>query len=178
MCIRDRLEGVRQQGLRILPWTESTRQWRARAAWLHRLEPERWPAMDDDTLLADLDTWLLPFLAGRRALRDLKSLPLLDALKLRVEPGQAGELPRRLPERVTVASGRAVTINYEAEGGPRLAVKLQECFGMESLPALAEGRLPLTAELLTPAGRPAALNPQQAGFWRNRYGELRKDSHI
>ena len=169
------LDGVRQQGLRVLPWTDATRQWRARAAWLHRLEPERWPAMDDDTLLADLDTWLLPFLAGRRALRDLKSLPLLDALKLRLGPGQAGELTRRLPERVTVASGRAVTINYEAEGGPRLAVKLQECFGMESLPALAEGRLPLTAELLTPAGRPAAITADLAGFWRNGYGQVRKE---
>lgn len=169
------LDGVRQQGLRVLPWTEAARQWRARAAWLHRLEPERWPAMGDDTLLADLDTWVLPFLAGRRALRDLKSLPLLDALKLRLEPGQAGELTRRLPERVTVASGRAVTINYEAEGGPRLAVKLQECFGMESLPALAEGRLPLTVELLTPAGRPAAITADLAGFWRNGYGEVRKE---
>jgi ATP-dependent RNA helicase HrpB len=169
------LDGVRQQGLRVLPWTEATRQWRARAGWLHRLEPEHWPAMDDDTLLADLETWLLPFLAGRRALRDLKSLPLLEALKLRLGPGQAGELTRRLPERVTVASGRAVTINYEAEGGPRLAVKLQECFGMESLPALAEGRLPLTAELLTPAGRPAAITADLAGFWRNGYGQVRKE---
>jgi len=169
------LDGVRQQGLRVLPWTEATRQWRARAGWLHRLEPEHWPAMDDDTLLADLETWLLPFLAGRRALRDLKTLPLLDALKLRLGPGQAGELTRRLPERVTVASGRAVTINYEAEGGPRLAVKLQECFGMESLPALAEGRLPLTAELLTPAGRPAAITADLAGFWRNGYGQVRKE---
>jgi ATP-dependent helicase HrpB len=169
------LDGVRQQGLRVLPWTEATRQWRARAAWLHRLEPEHWPAMDDDTLLAELETWLLPFLAGRRALRDLKNLPLLDALKLRLGPGQAGELTRRLPERATVASGRAVTINYEAEGGPRLAVKLQECFGMESLPALAEGRLPLTAELLTPAGRPAAITADLAGFWRNGYGQVRKE---
>ena len=154
---------------------DGVRQWRARAGWLHRLEPEHWPAMDDDTLLADLETWLLPFLAGRRALRDLKTLPLLDALKLRLGPGQAGELTRRLPERVTVASGRAVTINYEAEGGPRLAVKLQECFGMESLPALAEGRLPLTAELLTPAGRPAAITADLAGFWRNGYGQVRKE---
>ena len=169
------LGGVRQQGLRVLPWTEATRQWRARAGWLHRLEPGHWPAMDDDTLLADLEAWLLPFLAGRRALRDLKSLPLLDALKLRLGPGQAGELSRRLPERVTVASWRAVTINYDAEGGPRLAVKLQECFGMECLPALAEGRLPLSAELLTPAGRPAAITADLAGFWRNGYGEVRKE---
>ncbi|HEX5676905.1 MAG TPA: ATP-dependent helicase HrpB [Alcanivorax sp.] len=169
------LDGVRQQGLRVLPWTDATRQWRARVAWLHRLEPAHWPAMDDGTLLADLETWLLPFLPGRRALRDLKSLPLLDALKLRLGPGQAGELTRRLPERVTVASGRAVAINYEAEGGPRLAVKLQECFGMENLPALAEGRLPLTAELLTPAGRPAAITADLAGFWRSGYGEVRKE---
>ena len=88
-------------GLRVLPWTDAIRQWRARAGWLHRLEPEHWPAMDDDTLLAELETWLLPFLAGRRALRDLKSLPLLDALAA-AGAGQAGELTRRLPERVTV----------------------------------------------------------------------------
>jgi len=169
------LDGVRQQGLRVLPWTEFARQWRARAGWLHRLEPEHWPAMDDDTLLAELDIWLLPFLAGRRTLRDLKSLPLIEALKLRLAPGRAGELARRLPERVTVASGRAVTIHYEAEGGPRLAVKLQECFGMESLPTLAEGRLPLTAELLTPAGRSAAITADLAGFWRNGYREVRKE---
>ncbi len=168
------LDGVRQQGLRVLPWTDTARQWRARAGWLHRLEPARWPAMDDAALLADLDTWLLPFLAGRRTLRDLKSLPLVEALKLRLGPGQAGELARVLPERVTVASGRAVTLNYDAEGGPRLAVKLQECFGMESLPALADGRLPLTAELLTPAGRPAAITADLAGFWRAGYGEVRK----
>jgi ATP-dependent helicase HrpB len=169
------LDGVRQQGLRVLPWTDATRQWRARAGWLHRLEPEHWPAMDDDTLLAELETWLLPYLAGRRTLRDLKSLPLIEALKLRLGPGRVGELARRLPERVTVASGRAVTINYEAEGGPRLAVKLQECFGMESLPTLAEGRLPLTAELLTPAGRSAAITADLAGFWRNGYREVRKE---
>ncbi|HBM25188.1 MAG TPA: ATP-dependent helicase HrpB, partial [Alcanivorax sp.] len=102
-------------------------------------------------------------------------LPLIEALKLRLGPGRAGELARRLPERVTVASGRAVTINYEAEGGPRLAVKLQECFGMESLPTLAEGRLPLTAELLTPAGRSAAITADLAGFWRNGYREVRKE---
>ena len=68
-----------------------------------------------------------------------------------------------------------MTLKHEAGGGPRLAVKLQECFGMESLPALAEGRLPLTAELLTPAGRPAAITADLAGFWRNGYGPVRTE---
>ena len=46
---------------------------------------------------------------------------------------------------------------------------------MESQPALAEGRLPLTAELLTPAGQPAAITADLAGFWRNGYRDVRKE---
>jgi len=169
------LDGVRQQGLRVLPWTPDTVQWRARVRWLHHLEPEDWPALDDQALLATLDTWLLPFLAGRRSLRDLNSLPLADALGGLLSQGQAATLKRALPARVTVASGRAVAINYDADGGPRLAVKLQECFGMERLPDLADGRLALTAELLTPAGRPAAITADLAGFWRHGYVAVRKE---
>lgn len=169
------LAAVRARGLDLLPWDEQTLQLRARAAWMHQLAPAEWPAMDDEALLADLADWLAPFLAGRRSRRDLQTLPLGDALALRLGDGRRRALDAALPARWTVASGRAVAINYRAEGGPRLAVKLQECFGMEALPALAEGRLPLTAELLTPAGRPAAITGDLGRFWREGYAAVRKD---
>ena len=172
---RGLLDAVRARGLGLLSWDETDQQWRARLAWMHRLAPDAWPAMDDEALLAALETWLLPFLAGRRTLRDLNQVPLRQALNLLLAPGQVAELERALPARCAVASGRDVAINYRAEGGPRLAVKLQECFGMEQLPPLAGGQLALTAELLTPAGRPAAITGDLARFWREGYPAVRKD---
>lgn len=168
------LAGVRQQGLAVLPWTPALEQWRARVAWMAELEPGQWPVLDDDALLATLEHWLAPFLAGFRGLRDLRRVALGDALATLIDAPRQRRLERLLPAAVTVASGRRVTINYRAEGGPRLAVKLQECFGMERLPALAEGRLALIAELLTPAGRPAAITADLARFWRQGYPEVRK----
>lgn len=169
------LEGMRRTGLTVLPWTPALEQWRARVARMAELEPGQWPAMDDAALLATLEQWLAPFLAGHRSLRDLRRLPLADALHLLIDDPQRRYLERALPAAVTVASGRRVAINYNADGDPRLAVKLQECFGMASLPTLADGRLTLVAELLTPAGRPAAITGDLARFWREGYPQVRKE---
>ena len=169
------LAALRDRGLTMLPWDEDNQQLRARIAWMHELEPEHWPAMDDDSLLAGLETWLAPFLGGCRTPRDMQRVPLGEALGLWLGSDRRRRLERALPARWPVASGRSVAINYRAEGGPRLAVKLQECFGMEALPVLADGRLPLTAELLTPAGRPAAITGDLGRFWREGYTAVRKD---
>ncbi|WP_416390813.1 ATP-dependent helicase HrpB [Alloalcanivorax xenomutans] len=169
------LAGIRQRGLSVLPWEPRWRQWQARVNWMHRLRPQEWPAADDDSLLATLESWLLPFLAGHRGLRDLRALPLGQALSLWLGHERQAWLDQWLPERCTVASGRSVPIDYLPDGGPRLEVKLQECFGMEALPSLADGQLPLTASLLTPAGRPAAITGDLGRFWREGYAEVRKD---
>ena len=168
------LDGVRQQGLEALPWTPALRQWRARVGWMARLEPRQWPDTSDQALLANLEQWLGPFLAGLRSLRDLRKVALADALGLLLGPGQRQTLERQLPAGVAVASGRTAMIRYDNEGSPRLAVKLQECFGMRALPALAEGRVPLVVELLTPAGRPAAITADLEHFWRHGYPQVRK----
>ncbi|WP_133490962.1 ATP-dependent helicase HrpB [Alcanivorax sp. 24] len=169
------LAGIRQRGLSVLPWEPRWRQWQARVNWMHRLRPQEWPAADDGALLDTLEDWLLPFLAGRRSLRDLRDLLLGQALSLWLGHERQARLDQWLPERCTVASGRDVMIDYLPEGGPRLEVKLQECFGMEALPSLADGQLPLTASLLTPAGRPAAITGDLHRFWREGYAEVRKE---
>jgi ATP-dependent helicase HrpB len=38
-----------------------------------------------------------------------------------------------------------------------------------------EGRLPVTVQLLSPAGRPVAITRDLAGFWREGYGEVRRE---
>ena len=71
-------------------------------------------------------------------------------------------------------SGREVPLDYGGED-PVLAVKLQEMFGCNRHPSLLEGRLPLTLQLLSPAGRPAAISRDLVSFWRSGYAEVRKE---
>ena len=56
-----------------------------------------------------------------------------------------------------------------------LAAKLQEFFGLRRSPTVADGAVPVTVELLSPAGRPAAVTTDLAGFWRGAYHDVRSD---
>lgn len=167
------LEGIRQQGLELLPWTPALRQWLARVRKLSMLD-SGWPSVTDEALLDALDHWLLPYLAGMRTLDDLKSLPLGDALASMLDHEQQQRLAALMPESVAIPTGRRVTLDYGGEHVV-LAVKLQELFGMQALPELADGRLRITAHLLTPAGRPAAITDNLSRFWRENYEAVRKE---
>lgn len=169
------LDGIRQQGLKGLPWTEELQQWQRRVQCLHRLDPQHWPLVDTSALLASLETWLLPYLAGHKSLRDLQTLPLAQALQDLLTPAQQRTLAQQAPAALTVASGRRVALDYQHDGTVVLAVKLQELFGQNTLPKVAAGRVAITVHLLTPAGRPAAITDDLARFWQEGYDLVRKD---
>ncbi|MFM7784657.1 MAG: ATP-dependent helicase C-terminal domain-containing protein, partial [Gammaproteobacteria bacterium] len=165
-------------GLQVLPWTEELRQWQARVVLLRSLGElpgaPPWPAVDDTALLATLGEWLAPALieVGTRAA--LQRIALAAALRALLPWPLPRELDRLAPERITVPSGSSVAIDY-TRSPPVLAVKLQEMFGCSSTPAVAEDRVPLLLELLSPAGRPLALTQDLRGFWRGAYADVRKD---
>lgn len=167
------LDGIRQEGLELLPWTPRLRQWQARVMRLAQLD-EQWPDLSDECLLARLKQWLAPYLAGMRTAEDLKSLPLGSALAGLLDPSRQQLLDQLMPEAVTIPTGRQVALDYRGEHVV-LAVKLQELFGMKALPVLAGGKLRITAHLLTPAGRPAAITDNLARFWSENYQAVRKD---
>ncbi len=167
------LDGVRQEGLASLPWTPRLKQWQARVARLADLE-DGWPDVRDETLRATLETWLLPYLSGMRTMTDLKSVALDNALTALLDYDQQRHLDQLLPEMVSIPTGRKVALDYTGERVV-LAVKLQELFGMRSLPELAGGRVYITAHLLTPAGRPAAITDDLTRFWTENYQAVRKD---
>lgn len=167
--------GVQASGSDVLPWTPALRQWQARVNILHDLVPSDWPDVSDAQLLVTLADWAGPWLTGMRRLADLASLPLQDALGSLLSWPQQQELERQLPRSLDVPSGSTVDIDYTAEHGQVLAVKLQEVFGWQDTPRLADGRIALTMHLLSPARRPIAVTGDLASFWRNAYGEVRKD---
>jgi len=169
------VDGVRALGLHVLPWDRTTTSLRERAGFLHQHLGEPWPAMDDDALLADLDAWLAPYLAGVHRRAHLRRVPLLDALRERIGWQRAAQVDRLAPLRLPLPSGRHAAVRYDPQAGPVLAAKLQEFFGLTRTPSVADGAVPVTVELLSPAGRPAAVTSDLPGFWAGAYHDVRAE---
>ncbi len=169
------LNAIRERGVALLPWDDAARQWQARAQCLHRLDATRWPDFSDEALAASLQDWAAPFLSGMSRLAHLKDFPLREALRARLDPSRLREFDTLVPERWTVPTGSQIAIDYVAENGPVLAVKLQEMFGATVTPAVAGGRIPLTLHLLSPAQRPVAVTRNLVTFWQQGYPDVRKD---
>lgn len=167
------LEGVRALGLEALPWTEDLRQWQARVQLLHSLSPEVWPDVSAAALLGTVETWLAPFLVGISRASQLRTVDLAAALHALLPWNMARQLDRLAPARITVPSGSSVKIDYTAAHGPVLAVKLQEVFGWEDSPVIAEGRVKLCLHLNSPAGRPLQVTQDLRHFWQNAYAAVR-----
>jgi ATP-dependent helicase HrpB len=182
LAARALVDAVRTLGLGALPWTPALAQWRARVRSLHAWMPELGlPDLSDAALLATLDDWLLPAFAGRTRLDALAEAELADALQSRVAWPLRERISQLAPTRLVVPSGQERRIEYgyddaaEAARPPVLAVKLQELFGLAETPRIADGRVPLTLHLLSPAGRPLQVTQDLRGFWERTYPEVRKE---
>ena len=168
------LEAVRAHGLSLLPWEKSALALRARLAWLHRGLGEPWPDMSDDALAARLDDWLLPFLSGSPSIDAITPAALRDGLVSLVPYDLQRRIDQLAPTHYGAPSGSHVPIRYEEER-PVLAIRVQELFGLATHPAIADGRVPLLLELLSPAHRPIQTTLDLPGFWRGSWADVRSD---
>ena len=160
---RAAFEGLRANGLSFSP---AAARLRARIALLPALG-----AVDDAALLADPD-WLLPYLGRARALADLRSLDLTEALKARIGWDGQRVLDQATPAHFVTPLGRKVPIDYDHET-PSIELKLQELFGLTTHPTV--GGRALRISMLSPGGKPIAVTSDLPGFWAGSYGEVRKD---
>lgn len=177
-CVQALCAYLRQgegRNLARLPWTDESRQWRARVALLRQLDGAPWPDLSDQALLENLEDWLGPWLAECTALRQLTPGRLLEALGAQLPYPLNRRLEQEAPTHWQTPSGTLRPIVYGEEGGPWLAAKLQELFGCEASPRIAQGRVPLTLRLNSPAGRPLQITRDLAHFWRNGYQAVRAE---
>ncbi|MEV6624471.1 ATP-dependent helicase HrpB, partial [Amycolatopsis sp. NPDC051114] len=162
--------GLREDGLGLLKWSQDAIRLRERMAFLHRVVGAPWPAVDDTTLLSEVDTWLDLTHARRKS--DLANINAGTALKALLPWPEAAKLDDLAPDRLEVPSGSHIRVDYRGDQ-PVLAVKLQETFGWTATPTLAG--VPVVLHLLSPAGRPAAITADLAGFWTSGYPAVRAD---
>ncbi|MFZ9148667.1 MAG: ATP-dependent helicase HrpB [Vulcanococcus sp.] len=168
------VEGLQELGLEVLPWSPSSRQLQQRLCLAHRQLGDPWPDRADTALLADPLSWLGDQLNGLRCREDLQGINLNEALWSGLEWSQRQQLEELLPTNLPIPSGRQADLDYSS-GVPVLAVKLQELFGAAETPCVLDGLLPVTVHLLSPAGRPAAITQDLAGFWAGAYQEVRRE---
>ena len=170
------LNGIRDRGLGVLNWSSQARQLRVRLACASKwLSEHSWPDVSDEALLRDLDSWLLPEMAGVHSLRALKNIDINRALQNLLAWSMRQRLDSVLPTHYTVPTGSQIAIRYDADNPPVLAVRMQEMFGEAQTPVIAEGRVPLVLELLSPAQRPLQITRDLTAFWNGAYREVQKE---
>jgi len=172
------LTGIRELGLDALPWTPELRQWQARVLLCREAVPdaaEPWPDVSDGALLATLEDWLAPWLAGITRAAHFPRIDLAGALHAHLAwPGRQ-RLDELAPTHCQVPSGSRVPIDYLDGPVPSVSVRLQEVFGLTATPRVAGGRLPLLMKLLSPARRPVQVTRDLASFWQTAYHEVRRE---
>jgi ATP-dependent helicase HrpB len=131
--------------------------------------------MTETALETSFESWLAPWLDGMTRRAHLSKLPLVEALRFRLGDDAVRRLDQWLPSHITVPTGSRVRIDYLDDLAPCASMRMQEVFGLASTPRLALGRLPVTFKLLSPAQRPLQVTADLESFWRNAYGEVRKD---
>jgi ATP-dependent helicase HrpB len=168
------LAEIARRGVSELPWSDSARRLRERLAFLGSLG-DTWPDVSDEALAISLDRWLGPLVTDLRRLDELSRVDFSAALLGLLTWDQRRALDRLAPTHVDVPSGSRIPIDYSDPGAPVLAVRIQEVFGLTETPRIADGRVPLTIHLLSPAHRPVQVTKDLAGFWRTSYFDVRKD---
>jgi ATP-dependent helicase HrpB len=188
--------GIARLGIGRLPWSKALSQWRDRVMFLRRstdlgftrdrqsrspksakadLGGDEWPDLTDAGLAAGIDEWLTPMLVGKTALAQFGTDELGDALSGLLPYSLRRRLDAEAPTHYEAPSGSRVPIDYATEEGPKLAIRVQELFGLAQHPTIAGGRVPLVIELLSPAHRPVQVTRDLPGFWRGSYAAVRSE---
>jgi ATP-dependent helicase HrpB len=163
-------------GLAVLGWAPASRALQARATWARQALGDDWPDVSDDALAARAGDWLAAGLHGAAGRSELARVDPSVAIRASLGP-RAHQLDRLLPTSIEMAGGRRVPVDYSTER-PRISVRAQDLYGTTIHPAVADGRVPVTVEVLSPAGRPIQVTADLPGFWRGTWHEVRKEMAV
>lgn len=167
------VDGVRAHGLALLPWGEAAEALRHRAAFADQHGAAT--GLDDAALLARLDDWLPPLVAGKRRLDQIDATALAEALRALIGWDAMRLIDRVAPARLDTPAGSSHAIDYAAEAGPTVTLRPQALFGMTRHPMVGDGRVPLVLSLTSPAGRPIQTTRDLPGFWAGSWAAVAKE---
>jgi ATP-dependent helicase HrpB len=168
-------QGIIGLGLNRLPWSKAGLQFRNRVSFLREAEGDEWPDLSNAGLSRNAAEWLEPLLIDKTARGDITPDQLSDATSNLVPWNLRRRLDAEAPTHFTAPTGSSVPVDYEAEQGPTISIRVQELFGLAQHPSLAAGRIPLVIELLSPGHKPVQITRDLPGFWRGSYADVKSE---
>jgi ATP-dependent helicase HrpB len=168
-------KGISSIGVQHLPWTKAQVQWRDRVTFLRLNEPEIWPDMSDKALALDIVNWLAPHLSDETSLDSIANTTLGNAMHGLLDYTLTKRLELEAPTHFLAPTGMRHAIDYESNGAPVLAIRVQELFGLSVHPSIAKGKLPLTLHLLSPKQKPIQITRDLVGFWQGSWAAVKSD---
>jgi ATP-dependent helicase HrpB len=167
--------GIAKLGLARLPWSKAQIQLRDRVGFLRMAGDDRWPDLTDAALAKTVAQWLAPFLAGKTKLSEIRADDLGAALDVLLPWNLKRRLEDEAPTHFEAPTGNRHAIDYETAGAPALRIRVQELFGLTQHPSIANGKLPLTLHLLSPAHRPMQITRDLPGFWKGSWAAVKTE---
>jgi ATP-dependent helicase HrpB len=168
-------DGIVSRGFARLPWSKAALQFRQRVEFLRGAEGDGWPDLSDEGFARNAPEWLEPLLMDKTALSQIGVDELSNAVMHLLPWPLRRRLDAEAPTHFTAPTGSAVPIDYAAEQGPTVSIRVQELFGLAQHPCIAGGRVPLTIELLSPAHRLVQVTRDLPGFWRGSYAQVKTE---
>ena len=168
-------DGIAKLGLNRLPWSKAQIQLRDRVGFLRAAGDDEWPDLTDEALAKTAAEWLAPFLAGKTKLSEIGADDLGAALDAVLPWKLKRRLEEEAPTHFQAPTGNRHAIDYETAGAPALHIRVQELFGLKQHPSIANGKLPLTLHLLSPAQRPIQITRDLPGFWKGSWAAVRAE---
>lgn len=168
------VDRVRSTSLQCLPWGPAAESLVERVRFLHSRDP-RWPDWSNKALIATLDEWLAPYLAGCASRVDLDNLDLSIVLRSGLPHDLGPHLDGLAPASITLANGRSMRIMYRGDDTPMLSARAQHFYGIHGHPTIMNGAVALVVELLSPADRPIQVTADLPAFWAGSWADVRKD---
>ena len=163
------LLAVRELGIDALPWSASACALRERALFAGIA------ALGDDALAQSAEQWLLPLLGKVNRLRDVAPSALAQALDNVLGWDARSRIDQIAPASFKSPAGTEHDIDYAAEAGPTVELRVQALFGLDTHPLVGVERIPLVLSLTSPAGRPIQTTRNLPEFWRGSWRDVAKE---
>lgn len=163
------IKGVRHHGLGCLDWHDAAQALRARAAYAGQ------KTLSDAALMESLDLWLMPLIAGKRKLSDIAPIALYKALENQLGWDGKRMVDALAPAQFHSPAGTSHPIDYAAEGGPKVTLRVQALFGLSVHPTIGRDHVPLVLNLTSPAERLIQTTRDLPGFWVGSWAEVAKE---
>lgn len=158
--------------LKLVKWDDSVEQWIRRlnglSVWMPELELPRFS--EEDKLVA-----ISLACEGAVGYKDIKEREILPVLRDWLSGWQAKALDDYAPVSITLPNGQHARVRYGEDSTPVIGLTVQRLFGVAESPRIANGAMAVKVEVLAPSQRPWQVTGSLESFWRNGYGQMKKD---